>query len=204
MNGEMISDALEFLDEELILQTDEVRRGKRSWYCPPVRGMLAAAACIALVLTGVLMRPKVSMDNAAEMGPMENGAVAEGVLDSEFGYHGAGSIGWELVTGRGFTLALPEGWTLERNQLSHGGNILTLGFDSEFGVCGTGLVEDAVVIAGMEARMGTYDGKDMWDFIVFPGNFVIINASGDRWTVEEQRTIMAILNTLVIEQGVTP
>ena len=152
MNGEMISDALEFLDEELILQTDEVRSGKQSWYRPPVRGMLAAAACIALVLTGVLMRPKVSMDNAA-MGPMENGAVAEGVLDSEYGYHGAGSIGWELVTGQGFTLALPEDWTLEQNKLSHGGNILTLGFDPDFGVCGTGLVEKAAVIAGMEARM---------------------------------------------------
>ena len=47
MKGEHISDALEFLDDDLVACTNEVRRGKRSFFRPTLR-WVAAAACAAV------------------------------------------------------------------------------------------------------------------------------------------------------------
>ena len=213
MNGDMIMDALNDLDEDLIAQADEVRQGKRKLYRPPVRGIIAAAACAALVLIGAWVFPqRVAMDSAFE--PMENGMEmagdsAGGALNEEYGYS-TSSGQWKTVTAGSITVTIPPDWEwakLDINgdwgdhvALSHGENHLIIGYYPNFAVCGTGLEQKTVTIAGMEARVGTYDGKNMWDFIVFPGDYVALNESGENWTEDEKSAIISILESLEIKE----
>ena len=213
MNGDMIMDALNDLDEDLIAQADEVRQGKRKLYRPPVRGIIAAAACAALVLIGAWVFPqRVAMDSAFE--PMENGMEmagdsAGGALNEEYGYSTT-SGQWKTVTAGSITVTIPPDWEwakLDINgdwgdhvALSHGENHLIIGYYPNFAVCGTGLEQKTVTIAGMEARVGTYDGKNMWDFIVFPGDYVALNESGENWTEDEKSAIISILESLEIKE----
>ena len=209
MNSEMIMDALNDLDEDLIAQADEVRQGKRKLYRPPVRGIIAAAACAAIVLIGAWVFPqRVAMDSAFE--PMENGAeIAGGALNEEYGYSTT-SGQWKTVTAGSITVTIPPDWEwakLDINgdwgdhvALSHGENHLIIGYYPNFAVCGTGLEQKTVTIAGMEARVGTYDGKAMWDFIVFPGDYVVLNESGENWTEDEQTEIILILESMKIKE----
>ena len=209
MNSEFIMDALQDLDEDLIAQTDAVRQGKRKLYRPPIRGLIAAAACAAMVLTGVLsMPPRLESDSAA-FEPMENGMEmagdsAGGALESEYGYSPT-SGEWKTVTAGNVTVTIPPDWEWDGTEdnivLSHGENCLTIGYDPSFAVCGTGLEQQTISIADMEARVGTYDGKTMWDFIVFPGDWVALNESGENWTEEEKSEIISILESLTIDKS---
>ena len=209
MNADMIMDALNDLDEDLIAQADEVRQGKRKLYRPPVRGIIAAAACAAIVLIGAWAFPqRVAMDSAFE--PMENGAeIAGGALNEEYGYSTT-SGQWKTVTAGSITVTIPPDWEwakLDINgdwgdhvALNHGENHLIIGYYPNFAVCGTGLEQKTVTLAGVEARVGTYDGKNMWDFIVFPGDYVVLNESGENWTEDEKAAIISILETLEIKE----
>ena len=208
MNGEWIMDALNDLDEDLIAQTQEVRQGKRKLYRPPVRGIIAAAACAAIVLTGVLSIPPRRASDSAVFEPMENGMEmagdnAGGALESEYGYSTT-SGQWKTVTAGAITVTIPPDWEWEDAKdnivLSHGENRLTIGYNPGFSVCGTGLDQQTITIADMEARVGTYDGKSMWDFIVFPGDWVALNESGENWTEEEKSAIISILESLIIDK----
>ena len=207
MNGDMIMDALNDLDEDLIAQVDEVRQGKRKLYRPPVRGIIAAAACAAIVLIGAWAFPqRVAMDSAYE--PMENGMEmagdsAGGALNEEYGYSTT-SGQWKTVTAGSITVTIPPDWEWGEQEgnlaLSHGENHLIIGYYPNFAVCGTGLEQKTIAIAGMEARVGTYDGKNMWDFIVFPGDYVVLNESGENWTEDEKTEIISILESLEIKE----
>ena len=207
MNGDMIMDALNDLDEDLIAQVDEVRQGKRKLYRPPVRGIIAAAACAAIVLIGAWAFPqRVAMDSAYE--PMENGMEmagdsAGGALNEEYGYSTT-SGQWKTVTAGSITVTIPPDWEWGEQEgnlaLSHGENHLIIGYYPNFAVCGTGLEQKTIAIAGMEARVGTYDGKNMWDFIVFPGDYVVLNESGENWTEDEKSAIISILESLEIKE----
>ena len=207
MNSEFIMDALNDLDEDLIAQADAVRQGKRKLYRPPVRGIIAAAACAAIVLIGAWTFPRrVALDSAFE--PMENGMEmagdsAGGALESEYGYSTT-SGEWKTVTAGNVTVTIPPDWEWEGAKdnlvLSHGENRLAIGYDPGFAVCGTGLDQQTVTIAGMEARVGTYDDKSMWDFIVFPGDWVALNESGENWTGEEKSEIISILESMTIDK----
>ena len=203
MNSEWIMDALNGLDEDLIAQVDEVRQGKRKLYRPPVRGIIAAAACAALVLIGAWVFPqRVAMDSVFE--PMENGAeIAGGALNEEYGYSTT-SGQWKTVTAGSITVTIPPDWEWGEQEgnlaLSHGENHLIIGYYPNFAVCGTGLEQRTVTLAGMEARVGTYDGKIMWDFIVFPGDYVVLNESGENWTEDEKTAIISILESLEIKE----
>ena len=213
MNGEWIMDALSDLDEDLVAQTDAVRQGKRKLYRPPVRGIIAAAACAAIVLIGAWAFPRrVAMDSAFE--PMENGMEmaedsAGGALESEYGYSTT-SGEWKTVRNGEITVTIPPDWEwakLDINgdwgdhiALSHRENHLVIGYYPSFAVCGTGLDQQTVIIAGMEARVGTYDDKSMWDFIVFPGDWVALNESGENWTEEEKSEIISILESMTIDK----
>ena len=84
--------------------------------------------------------------------------------------------------------------------LSHEENHLIIGYYPNFAVCGTGLDQQNVIIADMEARVGTYDGKTMWDFVVFPGDYVALNESGENWTEEEKSEIISILESMTIDK----
>ena len=213
MNGDMIMDALNDLDEDLIAQADAVRQGKRKLYRPPVRGIITAAACAAIVLIGAWAFPqRVAMDSVFE--PMENGMEmagdsAGGALNEEYGYSTT-SGQWKTVTAGSITVTIPTDWEwakLDINgdwgdhvALSHGENHLMIGYYPNFAVCGTGLEQKIVTLVGMEARVGTYDGKNMWDFIVFPGDYVVLNESGENWTEDEKAAIISILESLEIKE----
>ena len=214
MNSEFIMDALNDLDEALIAQTDAVRQGKRKLYRPPVRGIIAAAACAAIVLTGVLSIPPKTESDSTAFEPMENGMEmaddsAGGALESEYGYSTT-SGEWKTVTAGAITVTIPPDWEWARMDsdgdwgdhiaLSHGENHFIIGYYPNFAVCGTGLDQQTVTIAGMEARVGTYDDKSMWDFIVFPGDWVALNESGENWAEEEKSEIISILESLTIDK----
>ena len=209
MNAEQISDALDFLDEELIAQTDEVRRGVRILHRPPIRWITAAAACAALVIVGVLSIPPAVEKNDAAMDSMMEMSNAGGSGTPEYGYEPSDGQ-WEMATNGTLTIHIPPDWEWSEEHVNgqweshialfHGGNHLILGYDPTFAVCGTGLEQENAVIAGMDARVGTYDGKSMWDFIVFGNDYVVINHSGENWSMEERDTIFSILETLTIER----
>ena len=214
MNSEWIMDALNDLDEDLIAQTEEVRQGKRKLYRSPVRGIIAAAACAAIVLTGVLSIPPKTESDSAAFEPMANGMeMAEdspgSALEGHYGYS-ATSGEWKTVTAGNVTVTIPPDWEwakLDINgdwgdhiALSHGENHFIIGYYPNFAVCGTGLDQQTVTIAGMEARVGTYDDKSMWDFIVFSGDWVALNESGENWTEEEKSEIISILESMTIDK----
>ena len=48
--------------------------------------------------------------------------------------------------------------------------------------------------------MGNYDGKNMWDFIVLPGDYVALNESSENWTEDEKSAIISILESLEIKE----
>ena len=68
-----------------------------------------------------------------------------------------------------------------------------------FGVCGTGLVEKEMTIAGDTATMGTYDNHEYWDFIAYGGKnkgLVARTYSVDEWWDEYTAQAMEILDTV--------
>ena len=209
MNAEQISDALDFLDDELISQTDEVRRGVRVLQRPPIRWITAAAACAALVIVGVLSIPPAVEKNDAAMDSMMEMSNAGGSGTPEYGYEPSAGQ-WQMATNGTLTIHIPPDWEWSEEHVNgqweshialfHGENHLILGYDPAFAVCGTGLEQENAVIAGMDARVGTYDGKSMWDFIVFENDYVVINHSGENWSMKERDTIFSILETLTIER----
>ncbi len=76
--------------------------------------------------------------------------------------------------------------------------------DFLFGVCGTGLAQQRVTLAGYLAEKGTYDGRKVWDYICFsdtPGTYVILNSGADVWWDEYGEEAMEILSTLKVGEG---
>lgn len=117
---------------------------------------------------------------------------------------------------RMLSLVIPEGWeyatyeTLEHKELSdlaytffiefwpegksEGSLLFT--YDENFGVCGTGLTSEDVILGGRTGNMGTYDNDPMFSFIVFDHDFVILNMGADNWWNDYSAEAMEILNTL--------
>ena len=165
-------------------------------------------------LAGVLSMPPRTESDSNAFEPMENGMEmadnsAGGALESEYGYSTT-SGEWKTVTAGVITVTIPLDWEwakLDINgdwgdhiALSHGENHFIIGYYPNFAVCGTGLDQQTVTIADMEARVGTYDDKSMWDFIVFPGDWVALNESGENWTEEEKSEIISILESMTIDK----
>ena len=70
-----------------------------------------------------------------------------------------------------------------------------------FGVCGTGLEMKKVMFGDFEANQGTYDGKDVWDFMAFTfesRDFVALNEGMDAWWSEHGEEAMNILSTIEV------
>ena len=69
-----------------------------------------------------------------------------------------------------------------------------------FGVCGTGLFEEVISIAGGNAHMGTYDDHEHWDFIVFGDTkpqIVAQHTECDSWSEEMWGEAWEILDSVV-------
>lgn len=115
---------------------------------------------------------------------------------------------------------LPEGWTYEvcpegSDQLRTGEygihfypeeakeGFIELGYVELFGVCGTGLEEETVTLAGDEANIGTYDHGSNWDFVSFRGvneGIVALTYGVESWWSEYKEQVMEILDTVCLEQ----
>lgn len=81
---------------------------------------------------------------------------------------------------------------------------IELAYMESFGVCGTGLTEKEITIAGDTANMGTYDNQEYWDFIVFKGKNQGIVASTfevDEGWEDYTTQVMEILNTVSMQVG---
>lgn len=223
MSPEKFHDALNYLDDDLIAQTDELRQGKRKLQTRPgVRKIIpwaAAAACLAMVI-GIApgMMPATESDSMANGTPemlqdaqqfpdgvehiFEGALVSTEQSRSEYVLQGisCGDIYMEI----------PETWEHEIVKEDGGGYFLVIrppheegsvrvGYRPNFGVCGTGLATEDTTIAGMQATVGTYDGGDVWSFITFGDDYVAINDGADAWWGAHGRLLMKCLETLVIE-----
>lgn len=120
------------------------------------------------------------------------------------------------------TLQLPEGWEYAVEEYTddcysfgirfwpagYADDTLALRYyTSLFAVCGTGLSQKQVTVGAHEARMGTYDGKEVWDFICFtdtPGDYAVWNTGADAWWDKYGAEAMHILETAVLGEGALP
>lgn len=201
MSGEEFTDALNYLDDDLILETDALRQGKRTLSRPKVIRWLVPAACLTLIL-GVWLRPVLPLGGgtAAENGMAPEYMMDSAVSESENPKQQCDCSMTEVVqevNHGGIFLYIPEDWTytLEDDEDSRyillyhpkRAGVIRVGYDPAFGVCGTGLTEEETVIAGIRAVVGTYDGKRTWSFIGFLDeyrDYVVINDGADDWCAE--------------------
>ncbi len=133
---------------------------------------------------------------------------------------------WERVENsknfRKISLAIPTGW---KYSISVGGDasseefgitfwpegeteiFIDVGYHSAWGVCGTGLEQTKITLGDYSAVQGTYDNKEIWDFIHFQvedtkGSYVALNAGTESWWDEYGTEVMEILATIKITEGV--
>lgn len=127
-----------------------------------------------------------------------------------------GSAGMLQVT-------LPEGWTYDAcpegsDQLRVGDygihfypedaseGFIELCYVDFFGVCGMGLEEKKVMLAGDEAYIGTYDHGDNWDFVSFHGaneGIVALTYAVEGWWPEYGEQTLEILETVSLNTAST-
>ena len=129
---------------------------------------------------------------------------------------GTGELVKTEKDGKMLSLIIPDGWeyatyeTLEHKELSDlaytffiefwpegetQGSLL-FAYDENFGVCGTGLTSEEVILGGHIGSMGTYDNDSMFSFIVFDQDYVILNFGAANWWNEYGTEAMEILDTL--------
>ena len=133
---------------------------------------------------------------------------------------------WERVESsknfRRISLAIPTGW---RYTTSIGGDAsseefgisfwpegekdsaIDVGYHSAWGVCGTGLEQTKITLGDYSAVQGTYDNKEVWDFIQFhvedpKGSYVALSVGAEAWWDEYGTEAMEILATIKITEGV--
>ena len=121
------------------------------------------------------------------------------------------------------SVSLSENWTFEEapvdsNKLMYGlyglilkpedvgdGQIELLCIDS-FGVCGTGLSEEEISLAGSTVHVGTYDDNEHWDFITFGNDkpqIVAQHTDCSSWTDEMWDEALSILDTVKFDETKT-
>lgn len=122
------------------------------------------------------------------------------------------------VTGPYGTLSveLPDGWVSQpyesgsehSNSGSYGmwlhpaeeeNGYIDLCYMQTFGVCGTGLQQETITLAGDEASVGIYDNHTMWDFVSFRGvneGITAQNVMAGEWPEAYRKKTMDILDTL--------
>ena len=80
-----------------------------------------------------------------------------------------------------------------------------------FGVCGTGLVQEEITLAGGKATVGTYDEHEIWDYIVFgegdpqktKARIIAQHTDCDSWTKEMWEEALLILDTMRFDPAKT-
>lgn len=158
-------------------------------------------------------RAKTECLQGEEMGksPAESGETA--AEESSAGAEEAVQSG----PGGSIAILLPEGWEYvlcpEGSERLYTGEFgihfypegveegyVQLSYIDFFGVCGTGLEQEQIALAGDEACVGVYDGHDYWDFISFKGKnkgVVALTYSVEDWWPDYKDQVLEILDTLV-------
>ena len=123
---------------------------------------------------------------------------------------------------------VPAGWTARECQVDEEGMMyglygLILKPDSasdgqielfcsdSFGVCGTGLVQKDITLAGSKATIGTYDEHENWDYIVLgegdpqktKARIIAQHTDCDSWTEEMWEEALLILDTMRFDPAKT-
>lgn len=74
-----------------------------------------------------------------------------------------------------------------------------------FGVCGMGLEEEKVTLAGENAIVGTFDNHNYWDFVSFQDDYkgiVALTYDAGKWWEEYGEQIFDIMNTLHFDRDI--
>lgn len=118
--------------------------------------------------------------------------------------------------GKRLSLIIPEGWEYETTETVEHSEVIDLAYpffiefwpegetegsimfvyEERFGVCGTGLECETVILGGHTGSMGTYDNNPMWSFITFDLDYVVLNQGADKWWNEHGTEAMEILDTI--------
>ncbi|MBR1741856.1 MAG: hypothetical protein IJ733_08290 [Lachnospiraceae bacterium] len=81
---------------------------------------------------------------------------------------------------------------------------IELFYADSFGVCGTGLSQEEITLAGDSAYMGTYDNNEHWNFITYGGantKIVATHSDCDSWTDEAWEEALSILDTVRLDKS---
>lgn len=156
----------------------------------------------------ILIEPEAGVDvkDADSITVLLNGKDVTEKTEEIFYEKGFGNISVTLKEGWEYDISDDEGsveFSVNIYPLGHEKNKLRIGFYELFGVCGTGLVGEEFTIGRYNARMGTYDGGEVWDFINILGtygDYAIIN-DGKAWWSEYGDEAMQILATLKVGEG---
>ena len=108
------------------------------------------------------------------------------------------------VSGAAGTLRVqvPDGWKYEicpEGTLDGSGSCVQLYWSDSFGVCGTGLKEESLTLAGDSVSAGYYDGDKNWTFLSYQGKNSGIIAWADPnapWFAAQGEQVLAVLDTV--------
>ena len=121
--------------------------------------------------------------------------------------------------GVSITLSLPESWSyaitsIDAEELNAGisggitfwplgreeGKLFLGWYPDRFAVCGTGLQTTETILAGQKVTIGTYDDRELWDYISFGESFAVWGQGHESWWAEYGDTAMEILDTAKFEE----
>ncbi|WP_029233003.1 immunoglobulin-like domain-containing protein [Butyrivibrio sp. VCB2006] len=169
----------------------------------------------------------VSEPEAVETSTLGVPAVKDGVYGEWSSFATGSAYEKQIVSVGGpygeMSVVVPEGWTAEISAVDDGkltyglyglilksksadaGQIELFCSDS-FGVCGTGLSQKEITLAGYTAHAGTYDDHEHWDFITFGDERPQIVAQSidcDSWISHMWEEADTILDTLKFDTSKT-
>lgn len=126
---------------------------------------------------------------------------------------------WTIVSHYNISLSIPDDWKYEILKGTDNADYciafwpegetegrIKMAYFEFFGVCGTGLTEEKIVIGNYEAYKGTYDHNWLWQYICFadtPGSYVAINDGAEKWWNTYGEEAMEILSTVKIADYIT-
>ena len=121
--------------------------------------------------------------------------------------------------GVSLTLSIPESWSyaitsIDAEELNAGisggitfwplgreeGKLFFGWYPDRFGVCGTGLQTDEMILAGQKVSVGTYDDRPLWDYISFGEYFAVWGQGHEVWWSEYGDAAMEILDSAKFEK----
>ena len=157
--------------------------------------------------------------NAPEASDKEASDTGNGGQNAPAGQAASGTTVTQKGPFGAISLTVPAGWKVELCPMDSDSLLMgdygicfapedadfgfvEVAYRQSFGVCGTGLEEEEVTVAGHPAWKGTYDGHEYWDFICWKEpvkGVVAMTGSVEEWWEGKEEAVMEILDTLVFD-----